>query len=64
MPFDTSNNIGMLWNYEIDKALDSMQKTLPKYVAQVVSRYIQLLLHIGGGFHVYVIVHILKAAII
>ena len=38
VPFDSTNNIGMLWNYEIDKALDTMKKTLPKYVAQVVSR--------------------------
>ena len=38
VPFDTSNNIDMLWKYEIHKALDSIQKDPPKYVTQVVSR--------------------------
>ena len=43
VPFDTENNIGMLWNYEINKALDSIKDTAPKYVTQVVSRYAQFL---------------------
>ena len=43
VPFDTENNIGMLWSYEINKALDSIKDTAPKYVTQVVSRYAQFL---------------------